>query len=85
MLWNGYREKHEATFLLQGPDSADSAVSTLEEHTVRVSRVDKLRGKEEHSPAFMMPPKCKPGASTQVHQPLKEMNTKTGETPHTVL
>lgn len=85
MLWNGYREKPEAKFLLQGPDSSDSAASTLEEHTVRVSRVDKLRGKEEHGPAFMMPPKCKSGASTQINQLLKEMNTETGETPHTVL
>lgn len=30
MLWNGYREKHEAKFFLQGLDSTISAALTLE-------------------------------------------------------
>jgi len=34
MLWNGYREKHEAKVLLQGPDSTISTALTLEEHTI---------------------------------------------------
>lgn len=85
MLWNGYREKHKAKFLLQGPDSTVSAASTLEEHTVTVSRVDKFRGKEDHGPAFMMLPKCKSGATTQINQPLRQMNTECGEMHYTVL
>lgn len=44
MLWNGCREKHKAKILLQGPDSTVAAASTLEEYTVRVSRVDNFRG-----------------------------------------
>lgn len=85
MLWNGYREKHKAKFLLQGPDSTVSAASTLEEHTATVSRVDKFRGKEDHGPAFMMLPKCKSGATTQINQPLRQMNTECGEMHYTVL
>lgn len=82
MFCNGYREKHKAKFVLQGPDSMISAASTLEEHTVTVSKVDKFRGKEEHGPAFMMLLKCKSGATTQINQPLKQMNTESADTLH---
>lgn len=34
MLWNGYREKHEAKFLLQGPDATISTGLILEEYTI---------------------------------------------------
>lgn len=34
MLWNGYKEKYEANFLLQGLDSEISTALTLEEHVM---------------------------------------------------
>lgn len=87
MLWNGYREKHEAKFLLQGPGSTISTALTLEEHTIWFSRVDKSRGKGDHSSTFIMLPKCKSGATTHhilTNRSPEQMNTESGEISYAV-
>lgn len=55
MLWNGYKEKHEPRFLLQGFDNAISTALHLEEHTTWFSKVDKFTHMNGVEKDFMCP------------------------------
>lgn len=56
MLWNGYKEKHEARFLLQGFDSAISTALNLEEQPYMIFQGGQIHSQEWSGERLHMPP-----------------------------